>query len=160
MRESDRLNSIITNFLSYARPKAGNHVETDVCEAIRETVKLLRHSPEVSENHKVAAELCRGSGDRNRRCDPAKTDILEPCPKFNKCDARRRNVHYRYRTCLQTANSDSFFRYWNRYVRRAGRAVIRAVFQFDNRRDRARPFDRLPDSPRSQRDDKCPKRGG
>ncbi len=55
MRESDRLNSIITNFLSYARPKTGNHVETDVCEAIRETVKLLRHSPEVSERHEISA---------------------------------------------------------------------------------------------------------
>jgi two-component system sensor histidine kinase PilS (NtrC family) len=55
MRESDRLNSIITNFLSYARPKTGNHVETDVCEAIRETVKLLRHSPEVSDDHEIVA---------------------------------------------------------------------------------------------------------
>ncbi|HJS50859.1 MAG TPA: ATP-binding protein [Pyrinomonadaceae bacterium] len=57
MRESDRLNSIITNFLSYARPKTGNHVETDVCEAIRETVKLLQHSPEVSDRHEIVAEL-------------------------------------------------------------------------------------------------------
>ena len=35
LRESDRLNSIITNFLSYARPKVGNFAETDVCEAIQ-----------------------------------------------------------------------------------------------------------------------------
>jgi len=57
MRESDRLNSIITNFLSYARPKAGSHVETDVSEAVRETVKLLRHSPEVSASHEIVADL-------------------------------------------------------------------------------------------------------
>ena len=61
MRESDRLNSIITNFLSYARPKTGNHVETDVCEAVLETVKLLRHSPEVSENHEIVSDLSETS---------------------------------------------------------------------------------------------------
>jgi two-component system sensor histidine kinase PilS (NtrC family) len=51
MRESDRLNAIITNFLNYARPAVGNFSETDVCEAIRETLKLLRHSPDVKESH-------------------------------------------------------------------------------------------------------------
>lgn len=51
MRESDRLNSIITNFLSYARPKVGNFTEIDVSEAIRETITLLRHSPDVGKDH-------------------------------------------------------------------------------------------------------------
>lgn len=51
LRESDRLNSIITNFLSYARPKVGNYTEIDLCEAIRETITLLRHSPDVGPNH-------------------------------------------------------------------------------------------------------------
>lgn len=53
LRESDRLNSIITNFLNYARPKAGNFSEIDVCEAIRDTFTLLRHSPDVKEHHKL-----------------------------------------------------------------------------------------------------------
>jgi two-component system sensor histidine kinase PilS (NtrC family) len=57
MRESDRLNSIITNFLSYARPKAGNFTSVDVCEAVRETIKLIKHSPDVTERHEVVAEL-------------------------------------------------------------------------------------------------------
>lgn len=57
LRESDRLNSIITNFLNYARPKAGNYSETDVCEAIRDTIKLLRHSPDVNENHLLKIEV-------------------------------------------------------------------------------------------------------
>ena len=47
LKESDRLNSIITNFLGYARPAAVDFAETDVCEAIRDTVTLLRHSPDV-----------------------------------------------------------------------------------------------------------------
>ena len=57
MRESDRLNSIITNFLSYAKPKVGSFSEIDAAEAIRETVKLLRHSPEVTGKHKINEAL-------------------------------------------------------------------------------------------------------
>ena len=53
MRESDRLNSIITNFLSYAKPKVGSFSEIDAGEAVRETIKLLRHSPEVTEKHVI-----------------------------------------------------------------------------------------------------------
>jgi len=51
LKESDRLNSIITNFLNYARPAATNLAETDVAEAIREMFKLLRHSPDVKDEH-------------------------------------------------------------------------------------------------------------
>jgi two-component system, NtrC family, sensor histidine kinase PilS len=57
LRESDRLNSIITNFLSYAKPQVGSHTEIDACEAIRDTVKLLRHSPEVTEKHRINESL-------------------------------------------------------------------------------------------------------
>ncbi|MCV4777274.1 hypothetical protein OFM21_31335, partial [Escherichia coli] len=51
LRESDRLNTIITNFLSYAKPKVGNFIEIDLCDAVRDTVKLLRHGPDVCPNH-------------------------------------------------------------------------------------------------------------
>jgi len=51
LKESDRLNSIITNFLSYARPPAGQLMRTDVAEVIREMFKLLKHSPDVKDNH-------------------------------------------------------------------------------------------------------------
>ena len=57
LRESDRLNKIITNFLTYARPRVGNFSEIDVCEAIGETVTLLQHSPDVKEFHKITANL-------------------------------------------------------------------------------------------------------
>lgn len=57
LRESDRLNSIITNFLSYARPKVGNFTEIDICEAIRETITLLRHSPDVEAGHILEERL-------------------------------------------------------------------------------------------------------
>lgn len=57
LRESDRLNTIITNFLSYAKPKVGNHVEIDVRDSINDTVKLLRHSPDVTEKHALEEHL-------------------------------------------------------------------------------------------------------
>ena len=57
LRESDRLNSIITNFLSYAKPQVGSQTDIDACEAIRDTVKLLRHSPEVTEKHRINESL-------------------------------------------------------------------------------------------------------
>ncbi|HQU93796.1 MAG TPA: ATP-binding protein [Pyrinomonadaceae bacterium] len=57
LRESDRLNSIITNFLSYAKPKVGNFSELDLRESIRDTVTLLRHSPDVKETHTITENL-------------------------------------------------------------------------------------------------------
>ncbi len=57
LKESDRLNSIITNFLGYARPAAVDFAETDVGEAIRETVTLFRHSPDFRDDHVLTAEV-------------------------------------------------------------------------------------------------------
>ncbi|MGI8812827.1 MAG: two-component system sensor histidine kinase NtrB [Pyrinomonadaceae bacterium] len=61
LRESDRLNSIITNFLNYARPKVGSFGEIDLCEAVRETVKLMRHSPDIRTYHIIEEVLPEGS---------------------------------------------------------------------------------------------------
>ena len=57
LRESDRLNKIITNFLTYARPRVSNFSEVDVREALNETFMLLKHSPEVKENHVLEVGL-------------------------------------------------------------------------------------------------------
>ena len=57
LRESDRLNSIITNFLGYARPAAVDFADTNVGEAIKDTLTLLKHSPEVNENHRLVDAL-------------------------------------------------------------------------------------------------------
>jgi two-component system sensor histidine kinase PilS (NtrC family) len=56
LRESDRLNNIITNFLTYARPSAdifsnGEFTELDLDEIIRDCLALLRHSPEINDRH-------------------------------------------------------------------------------------------------------------
>ncbi len=57
LRESDRLGNIITNFLTYARPRVSNFSETDVGEAVSDTITLLRHSPDIKENHVLETDL-------------------------------------------------------------------------------------------------------
>jgi len=51
LRESDRLNHIITDFLTYARPRQVELTETDLVEPLRETFTLLRNSPEAHADH-------------------------------------------------------------------------------------------------------------
>jgi two-component system sensor histidine kinase PilS (NtrC family) len=57
LSESDRLNRIITDFLTYARPRKFLLAETDLREPLRETFALLRHSPEVSDGHTLEEDL-------------------------------------------------------------------------------------------------------
>jgi two-component system sensor histidine kinase PilS (NtrC family) len=51
LRESDRLNKIITDFLTYARPRLGEFNPVDVREVLQETFTLMRHSPELHADH-------------------------------------------------------------------------------------------------------------
>jgi len=56
LKESDRLNSIITNFLNYARPAAVDFSDTNVGEAIREVLNLMKHSPDIRPEHELIDE--------------------------------------------------------------------------------------------------------
>jgi len=70
LRESDRLNGIVTDFLSYARPQMPAKQTFDLCPLIGETVRLMRHSSEVAEGHDIVEEYPAGSvnieGDPNQ----------------------------------------------------------------------------------------------
>jgi two-component system sensor histidine kinase PilS (NtrC family) len=57
LRESDRLNHIITDFLTYARPRPVSLAETDLREPLRETFTLLRHSPETRDEHIIEEDF-------------------------------------------------------------------------------------------------------
>ncbi|HEV2707167.1 MAG TPA: ATP-binding protein [Pyrinomonadaceae bacterium] len=57
LREGDRLNRIITDFLTYARPRPVELAEIDLREPLRETFALLRHSPEIRAGHALLADL-------------------------------------------------------------------------------------------------------
>ena len=53
LRESDRLNQIITDFLTYARPRQVSLAPVDLREPLRETFALLRHSHETRPDHLI-----------------------------------------------------------------------------------------------------------
>ncbi len=57
LRESDRLNRIITDFLNYARPRSITHSEVEVGELLKQTFTLLRYSPEVGEQQTIEEDI-------------------------------------------------------------------------------------------------------
>lgn len=57
LRESDRLNRIISDFLSYARPRSIIQSQVDVGELLKQTFTLLRHSAEINESHVISEEV-------------------------------------------------------------------------------------------------------
>jgi two-component system sensor histidine kinase PilS (NtrC family) len=57
LRESDRLNRIISDFLSYARPRSIIQSQVNVGELLQQTFMLLRHSAEINPNHLIEEQL-------------------------------------------------------------------------------------------------------
>ena len=57
LRESDRLNRIITDFLSYARPRSLTQARVDVGDLLHQTFALMRHSPEIAANQTIVEAL-------------------------------------------------------------------------------------------------------
>jgi two-component system sensor histidine kinase PilS (NtrC family) len=57
LRESDRLNKIVADYLNYARPRPAELNEVDLCALVRETFKLLRNSPEITDGHTLKEDL-------------------------------------------------------------------------------------------------------
>ncbi|HKP37375.1 MAG TPA: ATP-binding protein [Pyrinomonadaceae bacterium] len=59
LRESDRLNKIVADYLNYARPRPAELTEIDVCDLVRDTFKLLKNSPEIGHAHSLKEDLPR-----------------------------------------------------------------------------------------------------
>src|SRR6266550_2536940 len=57
LRESDRLNRIISDFLSYARPRSIIQTKVNVGELLQQTFMLLRHSAEINPSHFIEEEV-------------------------------------------------------------------------------------------------------
>jgi two-component system sensor histidine kinase PilS (NtrC family) len=57
LRESDRLNRIISDFLNYARPRSIVHSSVDIGELLQQTFKLLKNSPEVNERQSIELDI-------------------------------------------------------------------------------------------------------
>ncbi len=59
LRELDRLNRIITDFLSYARPRTITQSQVDVGELLHQTFILLQHSPEILKTQSIEEDIPR-----------------------------------------------------------------------------------------------------
>jgi two-component system sensor histidine kinase PilS (NtrC family) len=53
LRESERLNQTIRDFLSYARPSAGQTAPVDMATVVRDAARLLRNSPDCTAAHQI-----------------------------------------------------------------------------------------------------------
>lgn len=70
LRESDRLNRTVTDFLAYARPAPFTPGEFDLKRSLADAVALLRNSPEVRDDHEIVERYPEGDapfyGDSNQ----------------------------------------------------------------------------------------------
>src|SRR5213078_4444035 len=57
LRESDRLNKIVADYLNYARPRPAELKNVDIRAAISDTLKLLRNSDELTDGHSLDEDL-------------------------------------------------------------------------------------------------------
>jgi two-component system sensor histidine kinase PilS (NtrC family) len=57
LRESDRLNKIVADYLNYARPRPAELKNVDIRAAISDTFKLLRNSDELTDGHSLDEDL-------------------------------------------------------------------------------------------------------
>jgi two-component system sensor histidine kinase PilS (NtrC family) len=70
LRESDRLNRIVSDFLTYARPPKMERTVIELASTLSETIALLRNSPELGPNHRITEHYpshpVRYNGDPNQ----------------------------------------------------------------------------------------------
>jgi two-component system, NtrC family, sensor histidine kinase PilS len=59
LRESDRLDKIVSDFLAYARPTPPKPMEFDLVLLVSETASLLRYSADLTDAHKVITECAQ-----------------------------------------------------------------------------------------------------
>ena len=57
LKESERLNKSISDFLRFVRPQEKRAVEFDVAASLAETLDLLSNSPELHERHNIEREI-------------------------------------------------------------------------------------------------------
>ena len=57
LRESDRLNKIVADYLNYARPRPAELNNVDISALVADTFKLLRNSAELSDGHTLKEDL-------------------------------------------------------------------------------------------------------
>ena len=113
LRESDRLNKIVTDYLNYARPRPASMEKVDVGNVIHETLKLLRNSPEISDGHRLKEDLpdeplmIKGDAEQLKQvCWNVTRNALQSMPNggeftitAQKTDARRVHISFKDSGC-------------------------------------------------------------
>jgi two-component system sensor histidine kinase PilS (NtrC family) len=61
LKESERLNKSISDFLRFVRPQEKRALEYDVATSLSETLDLLQNSPELHERHEIRREIAPSS---------------------------------------------------------------------------------------------------
>ena len=99
LRESDRLNRIITDFLNYARPRSIIQSRVDVGELLHQTFTLLRYSPEISDQT-IVEELPDGPLVADADAEQLQQvfwnlarNALQAMPKAARCERRWNKVN-------------------------------------------------------------------
>ncbi len=57
IRESDRLNKFVEDFLKFARPGKHTHERVDIAGFLRDSITLLQNDPEVRKKHRVVLNI-------------------------------------------------------------------------------------------------------
>ena len=88
LRESNRLNKIIEDFLKYARPRPPDLQRLDLMKVAEETVSLLRNNPAPMQDHEIILKACpepmwmHGDSDLLRQvCWNLASNALKAMPK-------------------------------------------------------------------------------
>jgi len=76
LRESERLNDTIRTFLAYARPRRPEVVRFEVRRVLRDTMTLLRNSPEFGQRHRVELDVQERRAVVRRRREPVSARIV------------------------------------------------------------------------------------
>jgi two-component system sensor histidine kinase PilS (NtrC family) len=61
LKESERLNKSISDFLRFVRPQEKHAIEFDVAASLAETLDLLQNSPELQESHALVRDIAPSS---------------------------------------------------------------------------------------------------
>ncbi len=89
LKEINRLNHLITNFLMYARPLTIKKEPIDLKKVIDETITVFKNTPKGSADISISTEYNGNYGDR-RRFHAAQTGFLESPAQCGRRHERRR----------------------------------------------------------------------
>ncbi|MEJ7710841.1 MAG: histidine kinase dimerization/phospho-acceptor domain-containing protein [Pyrinomonadaceae bacterium] len=124
LRESERLNRIITDFLLYARPRPCELTTSDLREPLREMRRAASQQSGDATHALLRRKPSAGSADRALRFGADAASLLEPREERAAGDAKRRHVLNRHEACAERQCTSNIYRHRLRRVRRTARELF------------------------------------